>query len=68
MDQHDFSALGRRIYGVGWQGKLARRLGMNSNTMSKYATGKMDIPPTVALALSALATEAQIQQTTSVAT
>ena len=55
MTHEQFCASGQRIYGkVGWKGQLAKRLGKRRETISRYANDKLDVPPSIELAMKAL--------------
>jgi hypothetical protein len=51
MTKEDFIASGQRIFGSGWQRRLAERLEMRPETINRYARGGLVIPATVALAV-----------------
>lgn len=58
MTNEEFIASGQRIFGKsGWQRQLAKRLGRDEGTVSRYAKGRVPIPEVVALAMRGLEQE-----------
>jgi transcriptional regulator with XRE-family HTH domain len=51
----DFSGLGLRIYGHGWQRRMAEHLHLSRAQIIRYANGQAAVPATVALLLALLA-------------
>lgn len=47
----EFRALGDRLFGYGWQSALARRYGVHSRTVRRWASGKAAIPVWIQQAL-----------------
>lgn len=55
MNDIEFCVSAQKIYGKsGWKGQLAKRLGRRRETISRYANGRMPVPPTIELAMRAL--------------
>jgi len=55
MTKEEFKEAGQRLCGrYGWQKELAERLGKRPETISRYTTGKTEVPRIVELALRGL--------------
>lgn len=51
MTQAELRKLGEKVYGPGWQSKLARAIPVNSRTVRRWVSGKSKVPAAVALLL-----------------
>jgi DNA-binding transcriptional regulator YdaS (Cro superfamily) len=54
MTPSDLIDIGKRLFGNNWRVPLAAELGVNRETVGRWARGEHTIPPYVALAIEAL--------------
>lgn len=48
MTADELARAGRRLYGHGWHGRLAEALGVNLRTLQRWASGRNEVPGSVA--------------------
>jgi len=51
MSPEEFTRLGERCFGHGWQGTLARYVGYNRVAVNRYAVGAEPVPVNLAICL-----------------
>lgn len=51
MAPEDLKIIGDRLYGYGWQTRLAEALGVDSRTVRRWVSGARKIPGPVAVAV-----------------